>query len=172
MAAMSCNVRASKANPYFGCSTTNFSPPIASCQSLSYCRHAQRFSPYKVSGWLLTRRRWSGWRSRFQCAPDATTRAWRRVVWLGGHGRAVSVLMIYPAGLPTRCLTQEVCALAPRYLNTTEPAYVRRRAGSPAHRPCPRRASRVRTYALPRATGPGLEILHAVLAGLYRLEVA
>lgn len=36
----------------------------------------------------------------------------------------------------------------------------------------PRRASRVRTYALPRATGPGLEILHAVLAGLRRLEVA
>lgn len=62
--------------------------------------------------------------------------------------------------------------MAPRYLNVTELAYVRWRAGSPARWPRPRRASRVRTYALPRATGPGLDILHAVLAGLQRLEVA
>ena len=62
--------------------------------------------------------------------------------------------------------------MAPRYLNVTESAYVRRRAGSPARRPRPRRASRVRGYALPRVTGSGLDVLYAVLAGLHLLEAA
>ncbi len=62
--------------------------------------------------------------------------------------------------------------MAPRYLNTTELAYVRWRAGSPTRWPRPRRASRVRSYATPRPAGPGLDVLHAVLAGLHRLEAA
>ena len=62
--------------------------------------------------------------------------------------------------------------MAPRYLNVTELAYVRWRAGSPARWPRPRRASRVRGYAVLRPAGPGLDVLHATLAGLHRLAVA
>lgn len=36
----------------------------------------------------------------------------------------------------------------------------------------PRRASRVRSYVVPRPAGPSLGVLHAVLAGLHRLAVA
>lgn len=83
----------------------------------------------------------------------------------------------------------------PRYLNLSEPAYIRHRAAEPSHRRRPRKAGRVRIYAAspgtlsggrpPRSPRPPLvpaprrpleavplEVLHAVLVGLHRLEVA
>lgn len=83
----------------------------------------------------------------------------------------------------------------PRCLNLSELTYARRRAVEPVRRPRPRRAGRVRAYASssrtlagagssgsprpPRVPGPRrpldtvpLDVLHAVLSGLRRLEVS
>ena len=83
----------------------------------------------------------------------------------------------------------------PRYLNLSEPVYVRHRAAEPTHRRRSRKAARVRIYASsPRTPSDGhrlcsprpplipaprrpsetvpVEVLHAVLVGLHRLEVA
>ncbi|MEU3307079.1 hypothetical protein [Nocardiopsis sp. NPDC006832] len=82
-----------------------------------------------------------------------------------------------------------------RYLNLSEPTYVRHRAAEPIHHRCPRKAGRVRIYASsprtlaetnqPRSPRPPLipaprrpleavpsEVLPAALVGLHRLEVA
>lgn len=81
-----------------------------------------------------------------------------------------------------------------RYLNLSEPAYVRHRTAKPMHRSRPRKAGRVLVYAWsprtfvggrqPRSPRPPLvpaprrpldtvplEVLRAVLAGLHRLGV-
>lgn len=75
----------------------------------------------------------------------------------------------------------------PRYLNHSEPAYVRRRASEPTRRRLPRNAGRVRAYVTihpprsPRLPVPSprrpldavpLDVLRAVLTGLHRLVVA
>lgn len=62
-----------------------------------------------------------------------------------------------------------------RYLNLSELTYVRHRATELVHRRRPRRAGRVRAYApaprRPLDTAP-LDVLHAVLAGLHRLDAS
>lgn len=88
-----------------GCSTVDFSPPIARVERVGYCRHMRGFSPYKASGRVLARRRWSGWRSRLQCARPRSARAWHRAVWLGGHDRAVPFPTMSLPGLPPGTLT-------------------------------------------------------------------
>lgn len=59
-----------------------------------------------------------------------------------------------------------------RYLNPSALVAVRYLASEAIRHRRPRRASRVRAYAPALPASPALDVLHAVLEGLHRIEAA